>query len=256
MGKYIRNAKTVGPDLAAAIESSPGVRTRAKTLAAAAATTTTASGGHSQHPSPPPPSANYLQLRSRRLLLKPPIVVSKRQRQAQKEVRQVSKLCPSPSPRSSSRPRQGSTESIGSFVSNNAFASEDAQEEIADKLGCREVSVADDENKGCSKCDASFGENIPEFEGRDRGTRESTPCSLVRDPDVITTPGSSTRPSVAANRRASEIEHRHFPTSQEMDEFFSNAEEQQQRSFIKKYNYDPVNDKPLPGRYEWKKLEP
>ncbi|XP_031382978.1 cyclin-dependent kinase inhibitor 5-like [Punica granatum] len=261
MGKYIRKAKTAGPDLAAAMESSLGVRTRAKTLAAAAAAA--ASGGRSQSPSPPPAAANYLQLRSRRLL-KPPIAVSKRQRQTQK----VSCQIPDPNPvtRASSRLRPGSTESISSFLNNNAAGGEDAQKkEPADELSCREDSVADDENKVCSKCElggageASFGDNVLEFEGRDRGTRESTPCSLVRDPDVIRTPGSSTRPTTVlegANRRVSDTEHRHIPTSHEMDEFFAGAEEEQQRSFIEKYNFDPVNDKPLPGRYEWEKLEP
>ncbi|KAK4778225.1 hypothetical protein SAY87_018412 [Trapa incisa] len=256
MGKYIRKAKTVGPDLVAAIESSPGVRTRAKTLAAAVAAATTASGDSSEHTSPSPPSANYLQLRSRRLLLKPPIAVSKRQRQTQKEACQIFKPSPSPTLRSSSRLRPGSTDSVGSFVNNNAFPSEDALKEEPGDVGCREDSVPDGENKGCSKFEASFGENIPEFDCRDRGTRESTPCSLIRDPDVIRTPGSSTRPSVGDYRRASGIENRHIPTSQEMDEFFANAEEEQRRSFIKKYNYDPVNDKPLPGRFEWKKLGP
>ncbi|KAM0993962.1 hypothetical protein COP2_009744 [Malus domestica] len=37
----------------------------------------------------------------------------------------------------------------------------------------------------------------------DRTARESTPCSLIRDPDTIRTPGSTTRPtsSAEANRR-------------------------------------------------------
>ena len=122
-----------------------------------------------------------------------------------------------------------------------------------------------------------------------RTTRESTPCSLIRDPDIIRTPGSTTRPtcSTEANRR-SETSRRHIPTAREMDEFFSDAEEAQQKRFVEKYafilyilcfllsiqvysiymnwhiacgfncryNYDPVNDKPLPGRYEWEKLKP
>lgn len=170
MGKYIRKAKMVGPDIAAAaaaMESPLGVRTRAKTLAAAAAAATT-SGGRSQPPSPPPPSANYLQLRSRQLL-KPPIVVCKRQRQTQKEACQTSRPSPSPASRANSRLRPGSTESIGSFVNNNVDASEGAQqEEPADELSYREDSVADNENKDCNKCEVSFGENVLEFEGRDR----------------------------------------------------------------------------------------
>lgn len=72
----------------------------------------------------------------------------------------------------------------------------------------------------------------------DRSTRESTPCSLIRDPDTIRTPGSSTRPtcSTETNRRTQNTMRRHIPTSQEMDEFFAAAEEDQQRQFIEKYD--------------------
>ncbi|KAF2288873.1 hypothetical protein GH714_022513 [Hevea brasiliensis] len=91
-----------------------------------------------------------------------------------------------------------------------------------------------------------------------RSTRESTPCSLIRDPETIITPGSTTRPasSTETSRRIQNSVHRHIPTAHEMDEFFAGAEEEQQRQFIEKYNFDPVKDKPLPGRYEWEKLDP
>nr|GMD22163.1 cyclin-dependent kinase inhibitor 3-like [Ipomoea batatas] len=42
-----------------------------------------------------------------------------------------------------------------------------------------------------------------------------------------------------------------MPSAEEIDEFFAYAEQQQQRRFIEKYNFDIVNDLPLPGRYEW-----
>jgi hypothetical protein len=75
----------------------------------------------------------------------------------------------------------------------------------------------------------------------DRSTRESTPCSLIRDPDTIRTPGSTTKPtrSSETNRRTQNSTRRHIPTAQEMDEFFAAAEEEQQRQFIEKYvTYD------------------
>lgn len=105
--------------------------------------------------------------------------------------------------------------------------------------------------------EASFGENVLEFEGRERSTRESTPCSLIRDPDTIRTPGSTTRPTNSAetNRRVQNASQRHIPTAHEMDEFFAGAEVEQQKQFVDKYNFDPVNDKPLPGRYEWEKVD-
>ncbi|KAK1435342.1 hypothetical protein QVD17_01103 [Tagetes erecta] len=104
----------------------------------------------------------------------------------------------------------------------------------------------------------SFGENQNQIQptGR-RTTRETTPCSLIRDPDAIKAPGSSTK-----SRRRTETKYsvedttsRHIPSTSEMDEFFTGPEKQQQRLFIEKYNFDPVNDKPLPGRYEWVKLD-
>ncbi|CAN6715912.1 unnamed protein product [Malus baccata var. baccata] len=92
----------------------------------------------------------------------------------------------------------------------------------------------------------------------DRTTRQSTPCSLIWDPDTIRTPGSTTRPtsSAEANRRIQNSSQRHIPTAHDMNEFFAGAEEEMQKKFIEKYNYDPVNDKPLPGRYEWEKVDP
>lgn len=115
-----------------------------------------------------------------------------------------------------------------------------------------------------------------------RSTRESTPCSLIRDSSVIHTPGSTTRQRT--RRIIHEHPQRNIPTSLEMDEFFALAEKQQQAIFMDKcvflifsspsisfkritiliyeklkcvhclfcrYNFDVVNDVPLPGRYEW-----
>ncbi|KAL9315477.1 hypothetical protein ACSQ67_016478 [Phaseolus vulgaris] len=80
-------------------------------------------------------------------------------------------------------------------------------------------------------------------------TRESTPCSLIRDPNAIHTPGSTTR------QRTLQIKHEHIqrniPPAHELEEFFSYAEKQQQKMFMEKYNFDIVNDVPLPGQYEW-----
>ncbi|KAI9079621.1 hypothetical protein K1719_038448 [Acacia pycnantha] len=107
-----------------------------------------------------------------------------------------------------------------------------------------------------SLCLIFCGETAPH--GFRQRTRESTPYSLIRDPDIVWTPGSTTRPtcSVEANRRSETTTRRHIPTAREMDEFFADAKEVQQRRFVEKYNFDPVNDKLLPGCYEWEKLEP
>lgn len=280
MGKYIRKAKAAG-ELAVmeATQSSLGVRTRAKTLASQRlqksppATATATAPATAQPPTPPPPpaaaascSGSYLQLRSRRLP-KPPILVrpshySKRQRKVVGPSAKSPGRASSPNPRARSRLRVGSMESVGSFLSNSEGGGGDKSkgggEEAKD-----EGNAAENDNECSSNADlgvgeASFGDNVLEFEGRERSTRESTPCSLIRDPEAVRTPSSTTRPTTLTetNRRIHNVDGRHIPTTHEMDEFFAGAEEEQQKIFIEKYNFDPVNDKPLPGRFEWRKLDP
>ncbi|XP_022147125.1 cyclin-dependent kinase inhibitor 4-like [Momordica charantia] len=103
--------------------------------------------------------------------------------------------------------------------------------------------------------EASFGENLLEFESRI--SRESTPCSLIRNPESIRTPSSSTKASSTTDDRIQlqNSSATDVPTAREVDDFFNCAEGEQQRKFIEKYNFDPITDKPLPGRYEWEKLD-
>ncbi|KAL6194950.1 hypothetical protein ACLB2K_036025 [Fragaria x ananassa] len=219
MGKYMRKSKPAG-HVAVMEVSQAGVRTRAKTLALQRS------------------SSSYLQLRSRRLE-KPPILVPKRHHNKHHHTpKQQQPSAAEPSP---TKPEDGSEE-----------LSPPKEEEQ------KKNSELNDGGEDGGAEEASFGENELEFEGRERTTRESTPCSLIRDPDTIRTPGSTTRPTNSAdtNRRIQNSSQRHIPTAHDMDEFFAGAEEEQQKQFIDKYNFDPVNDKPLPGRYEWEKLDP
>ncbi|GFY81668.1 cyclin-dependent kinase inhibitor family protein [Actinidia rufa] len=246
MGKYLRKSKTSGEvSLMEVAQSSLGVRTRAKTLALqrlqkspslSAAANDSGGGGY--------------QLRSRRLD-KPPISVSKRQKQSPK-----GNCVPNPNPslRASSRLRAGSVNSSPVESASQGVCLETEKVVAAEELNLEKKSkYGDDEG-----VEASFGENVVESEGRERSTRESTPCSLIRDSESIRTPGSTTRPTSAieADRRLQNSMPRHVPTAREMDDFFTGAEEQQQKQFVEKYNFDLVNDKPLPGRYEWTKLDP
>ncbi|KAH7691599.1 Cyclin-dependent kinase inhibitor domain-containing protein [Dioscorea alata] len=105
--------------------------------------------------------------------------------------------------------------------------------------------------------EVSFGENVLDSETKNRNDRETTPCSLIKDSESAITPGSTTRKtnSAATNKRAQSSKPGHIPTACEIEEFFSGAEQLQQQAFAEKYNYDPVKDCPLPGRYEWVKLD-
>ncbi|MED6156987.1 hypothetical protein PIB30_019286 [Stylosanthes scabra] len=239
MGKYMKKAKPKGEvSLLDTTTSYFGVRTRAKTLALQ----------KSQSPDLSSASAtagSYLQLRSRRLH-KPPISIpsndssnsSKRPRNNQNP------KSPLANPRSGHR------------LGVRSEAEEGPKEEEEEK---EKGVVHESADEGAAAEEASFGENVLDFEGREssRNTRESTPCSLIRDPDIIRTPGSTTRPtcSAEAHRRAENAARRQIPTAHEMDEFFAEIEQAQQKQFMEKYNFDPVNEKPLPGRYEWEKLE-
>lgn len=72
-----------------------------------------------------------------------------------------------------------------------------------------------------------------------RTTRESTPCSLIRDSGSIKTPGSSNRPTAGndADSRMQNPMSRDILTANEMNEFFSCAENDQHKQFIEKYDY-------------------
>ncbi|KAG2285756.1 hypothetical protein Bca52824_045360 [Brassica carinata] len=222
MGKYIKKSKLDGESLPLMdVSPSPlGVLTRAKSLALQRRLQKPSPSSSSPSKQKTPTDCvgggggSYLQLRSRRLQKKPPIV---------------------PQNVDSGRGSGGGD-------------------------GSRSDSVG--ESGVCGKAKDFNGEiNVDELQGSEsfnRTTRESTPCSLMRKPE---SPGSSTKLNNGASDNSNEREESlsgsrgHLPTTPEMDEFFSGAEEEQQKIFIDKYNFDPVNEQPLPGRFEWKKVD-
>ncbi|THU56607.1 hypothetical protein C4D60_Mb11t19020 [Musa balbisiana] len=195
MGKYLRKAK-VSVEVAVmevSHQSSLGVRTRARSLAAATAQDS---------------SRAYLELRSRRLEkpLSPPPSCNP----SPKPEPRASSQKPGPDPRVDFR-------SPGSVSTSRCSA------------------VAAD-------TEVSFRETILESGARDSYDRETIPCSLIRDRN----PTSRSTISAVTVKQSS-------PTAHEMEEFFAAAEQLQQRIFLERYNFDPVTEHPLPGRYEWVK---
>lgn len=67
-------------------------------------------------------------------------------------------------------------------------------------------------------------------------SRESTPCSLIRKPESIRTPSSSTKASSTTDDRIQlqNSSATDVPTAREVDDFFNCAEGEQQRKFIEK----------------------
>ncbi|KAL3716214.1 hypothetical protein ACJRO7_007904 [Eucalyptus globulus] len=251
MGKYMKKSKAIPRDVSL-LEASPrspsatGVRTRAKTLASRRLR-------RASQRRPPPPAAaaaaaapsldaspcpfSYLQLRSRRL--------------------RRPRLAPSPEARIDEGPAgSGSRGSCDASCSARTASSSGGVEGEGACVGQGDRGNGG-ECAGDAAVDASYGENDLEIEDRDRSTRESTPCSLIRDLNANTPPGSTTRQqsSCTAHRTQMSI-LRSIPTSDEMEEFFAYAEQRQQRSFIEKYNFDIVKDRPLPGRFEWVQVIP
>ncbi|XVE78079.1 hypothetical protein DITRI_Ditri13aG0115100 [Diplodiscus trichospermus] len=227
MGKYMKKSKIAGDTAVMEVshQSTLGARTRdAKTLALQRLRKTNPSRSPAQvvASTPDVSSFSYLQLRSRRLeKFRPPVSNETKQKQRGKE-----SCC------------REEKKSEGCFGKS------------------REIVVG--VGLCCETDEASLGENNLDFELRDRSTRESTPCSLMKDSETMATPGSTT-----SRRRSSPSTHQRecngvqsFPTTHEIDEFFACAEQQHQQQFIEKYNFDIVNDLPLPGRYEWVQVIP
>ncbi|KAL3620461.1 hypothetical protein CASFOL_035373 [Castilleja foliolosa] len=215
MGKYTRKAK-VAVDVAVmdVSQSYLGVRTRAKTLALQRLQSTAAAALP-----PSNPDACYLELRSRRL----------------------------------EKPMQ----LHNSRIDRHVYGCEgEGGHGTGNGEGIfREVRVSSSIEGDGLGIEASFGENNLDFEAGDseRGTRESTPCSLIKAADTTTTPGSTTKKtcSPAPSQRTRNELLVNVPSSCELEDFFARAEQSVQRHFIEKYNFDFAKEVPLPGRYEW-----
>ncbi|PIN22766.1 hypothetical protein CDL12_04528 [Handroanthus impetiginosus] len=218
MGKYTRKAKvTLDVAVMDVSQSYLGVRTRAKTLALQRLQSVAAAA---VAPAPAKPDACYLELRSRRL----------------------------------EKPMQLQT---SRNVRHGCGCEEEL--EIEGRAECSRPSLIPGsiEGEGLGN-EASFGENSLDFEDRGRGTRESTPCSLIRAPDTIITPGSTTKKtcSSAPSQRIRSALLINVPSECDLEEFFAREEHSVQQHFKEKYNFDFMNDSPLPGRYEWVAVRP
>lgn len=167
MGKYMRKTKTAGEVAVMEVsQSSLGVLTRAKTLALRRLQQSPPSSAS------PPGSGSYLQLRSRRLE-KPPVAFSghesRRQKQNHKEgCTRNPRTSPSPSPRVSSSLRPAMTERSVSLGRVNDEGDQTAEEKSAGKIDEIHASGSKNENVDLVVEEASFGENVLDFESRER----------------------------------------------------------------------------------------
>ncbi|XP_010552055.1 PREDICTED: cyclin-dependent kinase inhibitor 3-like [Tarenaya hassleriana] len=281
MGKYFKKSMIAGEAgvMEVSQPTSSGVRTRAaKTLAlqrlnscsasASAAAAAASPAGNPDCSAVLGGSLCYLQLRSRRLV-KPPLLTEpkKQQRQQQQQQRHQGsdvKGIKDLSSRSRVGGEKSGTSESGSVPASRSCDGDECFGNYGGVSGYEGDSVNNvfpgTERGKEANAEASFGENDMGFETGDRSTRESTPCSIAGELHAIVTPGPSTRQrstvaSIYRNGREDNTQ-RIGPTTRELEEFFVYAEEQQHRLFMEKYNFDVVNDLPLPGRYEWVQFVP
>ncbi|KAI3449889.1 hypothetical protein Pfo_006554 [Paulownia fortunei] len=219
MGKYMRKVKVTGDVAVMEVsQSSLGVRTRAKTLALQRLQSSASVAA----PPPSKPDSCYLELRSRRL--EKPV--------QQQNSRKARHTC-----------------GCGGKEDTEAKSGEEFPRTslISGSVEAEDLGI-----------EASFGENNLDCEARESGsTRESTPCSLIRVTDTISAPGSTSKQtcSSATSQRIRPLLI-NVPTARDLEEFFACEEQSQQHLFMEKYNFDIVNDLPLPGRYEWVRVSP
>ncbi|MCO5605122.1 hypothetical protein L7F22_059302 [Adiantum nelumboides] len=83
-------------------------------------------------------------------------------------------------------------------------------------------------------------------------TRECTPDSFIREAEA---PGSTskTRPALQARPLPASafVSSCEAPNANEIEAFLSSAEQRERRRFINRFNFDPLLERPLRGRYEW-----
>ncbi|KAK1397991.1 Cyclin-dependent kinase inhibitor [Heracleum sosnowskyi] len=222
MGKYMRKAKITSDKSVTELSlSSLGVRTRAKTIALQRLQAANSD------------SSCYLQLRNRRL--------EKTSEAVKTRKLGVKEGC-----------EQNPEVNLSGFDGNGGLGLKlrvvNSGSVGSGLVGCDRRSALGGESEDC------FGEKYLEVEARGRSTRESTPCSLIKGSDSIGNPGSSTRRPLSllpSDRQTCISMRQDITTTREIEEFFASVEGQQQKHFTEKYNFDVVNDLPLPGRFEW-----
>ncbi|KFK39247.1 hypothetical protein AALP_AA3G219700 [Arabis alpina] len=137
--------------------------------------------------------------------------------------------------------------------------------------GCSVTSAGEDDEQSSSLSSGCFSNEIatnnPAFvvdlEAHQKSETETETLTLVsndfrkeRNPVTLalgeTTEIESSSATEKRDDRKTSPEVRKTPTPAEIEDFFSELEnDDNQKRFIEKYNFDIVNDKPLEGRYKW-----
>ncbi|CAN8258809.1 unnamed protein product [Cochlearia groenlandica] len=148
-------------------------------------------------------------------------------------------------------------------IPSSSFSSDSAQGGFSVK------STGEDDERSSSTVSVCFNsesngiaENIPAFvvdlEARkiseiETSTSITRNCREEGDQVLVAFEETTENDSSSAIKRDNRKKPaRKTPTPAEIEDFFSELEnDEKQKRFIEKYNFDIVNDKPLHGRYKW-----
>ncbi|OVA10448.1 Cyclin-dependent kinase inhibitor [Macleaya cordata] len=249
MGKYMKKCKAMLGHEVAVLEvghQHVGVRTRARTLAMAGTASTTATTAAaaaaaakkrkiSTTSSELQFTSSFIQLRSRRKLL----ITSENSISPTNSENSIS-ACVIPS-NSCSSPSSDHVRTASRCSSNGSCML------INESL--ISSSAVDLKGEGFE-----IENSITYSHCRER--RETTPSSNLRaeSGDLESTERLTAVAANSRHRSSTTMENKMMPSEEELEDFFSAAEKEEQKRFSDRYNFDIVKDVPLEGRYEWVRL--
>ncbi|XP_031491278.1 cyclin-dependent kinase inhibitor 5-like [Nymphaea colorata] len=226
MGRYMRKCKGVGEVAVMEVSQVAGVRTRARALAALRRNSSAAAVvGELQ--------VSYLELRSRRLVKSAP---------ARGKNAELPARVPAPAEREVNSGAAAACEAEVRTSSNGSSVEDDAP----GAGRCGDVSDLEVE--------VSLGETAVDYECSGSIREAAASSNLGEESEALE---STTSPDVNNyGDHGRKTSKRSAPSVSEIEEFFAAFDKEEQRRFTERYNYDPVKDVPLAGRYEWVKVTP
>ncbi|CAE5967805.1 unnamed protein product [Arabidopsis arenosa] len=151
--------------------------------------------------------------------------------------------------------------SSSSIASSAALASDECSVTTAGEENdqCSSISSGffTSESKEIAKNSSSFGVDLETHEIKTETETSTFITSNFRKERSPVSEGlgettTEMESSSATERKQPKVSK--TPTPTEIEDFFSELENDSKKRFIEKYNFDIVNDEPLEGRYKWDRL--
>ncbi|KAG7577822.1 Cyclin-dependent kinase inhibitor [Arabidopsis thaliana x Arabidopsis arenosa] len=151
--------------------------------------------------------------------------------------------------------------SSSSIASSAALASDECSVTTAGEENDQSSSISSgcftSESKRIAKNSSSFGVDLETHEIKTETETETFINNNFRKETSPVSEGlgettTEMESSSATERKQPKVSK--TPTPTEIEDFFSELENDSKKRFIEKYNFDIVNDEPLEGRYKWDRL--